>query len=416
MTKKSTKSTKSRSKKSSKRSTTSVLGFVVILAGVLFAQYVLGIDVLNEDKTSNTNDNAPVVEGNDNGGTSNDNAAVVDNTGTGGSSWYSVYFTEPINTNDVSRQVNAPIENAMVDVINSATKTIDGAMYEINLPRVVEALINAKNRGVQVRLVLDDVYAIEDEDSLASQLDAAGIPIVSDNRSAFMHHKFLVIDGSAVWMGSTNFTRNDVYNNNNNSLFIRSTQLAQNYTTDFEEMFIDKKFSARDNPRTTPNPIVTINGIRVENYFSPEDGKTIEQRLVDLVNNAQTSVHVMAFSYTIDALANAMISRHNAGVDVIGLFEARGSLQGAMRPMGCAGIPVKQDGNPQTLHNKVIIIDNQIVVTGSFNFSNNAIEQNSENMVIIYDAQLAQQYSAQFDKLYNDPRAEVPTASDLNCS
>ncbi|GIK63073.1 MAG: hypothetical protein BroJett018_08670 [Chloroflexota bacterium] len=409
MTKKSTKSTRSRSKSpsknSSKRSTTSVLGFIVILAIVLFAQYVLGIDVLNQEETTE----------NDNNGTDNENPVVVDNT-TPGSSWYNFNFTEPINTNDVSRQVNAPMENAMVDAINSATKTLDGAMYEINLPRVVEALINAKNRGVQVRLVLDDEYAIEDEDSLAGQLADAGIPIVSDERSAFMHHKFLVIDGSAVWMGSTNFTRNDVYNNNNNALFIRSTQLAQNYTAEFEEMFTDRVFNARDDSRDTPNPILTINGVRVENYFSPEDGNVIEQRLVDLVNNATSSVRVMAFSFTIDELANAMISRQNAGVDVMALFEARGSLQGAMRPLACAGVPVKQDGNPQTLHHKVIIIDNQIVVTGSFNFSKNAIEQNSENMLIIYDAQLAQQYTAQFDKLYNDSRAVVPTASDLNCS
>ncbi|KAB2861401.1 MAG: DUF1669 domain-containing protein [Anaerolineae bacterium] len=405
MTKKSTKSTRSRSKSSSKRSTTSVLGFIVILAIVLFAQYVLGIDVLNQEETTE----------NDNNGTDNENPVVVDNT-TPGSSWYNFNFTEPINTNDVSRQVNAPMENAMVEAINSATRTLDGAMYEINLPRVVEALINAKNRGVQVRLVLDDEYAIEDDDSLASQLADAGIPIVSDERSAFMHHKFLVIDGSAVWMGSTNFTRNDVYNNNNNALFIRSTQLAQNYTTEFEEMFTDRVFNARDDSRDTPNPTLTINGIRVENYFSPEDGNVIEQRLVDLVNSATSSVRVMAFSFTIDELANSMISRRNAGVDVMALFEARGSLQGAMRPLACAGVPVKQDGNPQTLHHKVIIIDNQIVVTGSFNFSKNAIEQNSENMLIIYDAQLAQQYTAQFDKLYNDSRAVVPTASDLNCS
>lgn len=409
MTKKSTKSTRSRtkssSKSSSKRSTTSVLGFIVILAIVLFAQYVLGIDVLNQEETTE----------NDNNEAGNENPVVVDNT-TPGSSWYNFNFTEPINTNDVSRQVNAPMENAMVDAINSATKTLDGALYEINLPRVVEALINAKNRGVQVRLVLDDEYAIEDEDSLAGDLEAAGIPIVSDERSAFMHHKFLVIDGLAVWMGSTNFTRNDVYNNNNNALFIRSTQLAQNYTAEFEEMFTDRVFNARDDSRDTPNPILTINGVRVENYFSPEDGNIIEQRLVDLVNSAKTSVRVMAFSFTIDELANAMISRRNAGVDVMALFEQRGSLQGAMRPLACAGVPVKQDGNPQTLHHKVIIIDNQIVVTGSFNFSKNAIEQNSENMLIIYDAQLAQQYTAQFDKLYNDSRAVVPTASDLNCS
>jgi phosphatidylserine/phosphatidylglycerophosphate/cardiolipin synthase-like enzyme len=399
MAKKSSKSSsRSRKSSSSNRTTTSVLGFILILAAVLVAQF-LGVDVLNTPE-----------DGDD----SNNTAPVIDDTGFEGS-WYTVYFTSPINTNDAALQVNSPVENAMVDAINSATRSIDGAMYEINLPRVTEALIAAHQRNVQVRLVLDDEYAIEDEDSTYEELEEAGIPIVSDDRSAFMHHKFLVIDRSAVWAGSTNFTRNDVYNNNNNALFIRSSRLAENYTAEFEEMFVDGNFSARDNSRQTPNQRLTIDGVQVENYFSPEDGNAIEARLVELINGAQTSVYTMALSYTLDTLADAMISQYAAGRDVKAVFDSTGSLQGAMRPMGCANIPVKQDGNPNRLHSKVIIIDGQIVVTGSFNFSDNAIRSNSENLLIIYDAQLAAQYTAQFNDIFDDPRAKVPTAAQLSC-
>jgi phosphatidylserine/phosphatidylglycerophosphate/cardiolipin synthase-like enzyme len=160
---------------------------------------------------------------------------------------------------------------------------------------------------------------------------------------------------------------------------------------------------------------LTINGVPVETYFSPEDGQTIKERLIELVNQAQTSVRVMAFSFTIEELGQAMIDRFEDGVDVQAIFENRDSRDGQMRPMGCAGIPVKQDGNPSTFHHKVIVVDNEIVVTGSFNFSAQAIQNNNENMLIIHDPQLAQQYTAEFDRRFQDPRAEAPTDAELNC-
>src|ERR1044071_5701737 len=98
----------------------------------------------------------------------------------------------------------------------------------------------------------------------------AGIPIIGDNRDGLMHDKFIVVDRSEVWMGSMNFTDSGAYDDNNNMMRIRSTKMSENYTKEFEEMFVDNMFGPDAVPET-PNPRLTIDGTLVETYFSPDD-------------------------------------------------------------------------------------------------------------------------------------------------
>jgi phosphatidylserine/phosphatidylglycerophosphate/cardiolipin synthase-like enzyme len=106
-----------------------------------------------------------------------------------------------------------------------------------------------------------------------------------------------------------------------------------------------------------------------------------------------------------------MIERFNAGVDVAGIFENRGATQGAMVPLYCASVPVKVDGNQYTMHHKVIIIDESVVVTGSFNFTKSADEDNDDNVLIINSPALAQLYMQEYQRL--DSIAQQPdTNSD----
>jgi len=150
------------------------------------------------------------------------------------SRWYNLYFTGPTPDDPTGG-----IPDAVAASFDAAQQTIDVAVYEFDLHPLSEALIRAAERGVRVRVVTDS-------DSLVEQtildLLAAKIPVVEDQRSAIMHDKFVVIDGSTVWTGSMNFTENDAYKNNNSFMEITSTRLAQNYTAEFEEMFTQREF------------------------------------------------------------------------------------------------------------------------------------------------------------------------------
>lgn len=312
----------------------------------------------------------------------------------GAGAYYTIYFTEPETfTGD---EIEGGIEQNLIELINNAETSIYGATFEFNLQNVADALIAAHQRGVDVKLVYDDEHTEEDP-QMEEMLDA-GIPGTPDERSAFMHNKFFVIDGQMVWLGSWNVSLNDTFRNNNNVIVIRSTQLAQNYTQEFNEMFAGN--FGPTSPNDTPNAAFTFNGIPIESYFSSEEDPM--PKLVEFVESAQQSVHFMAFSFTDDALAAAMVERHFANVEVAGIFESRGANteHSSCPPLLESGAAVKLDSNPRTFHHKIIIIDSKAVAIGSFNYSNNAANNNDENLIIIHDPAVAAVYEEEFNKLY----------------
>ncbi len=383
----------------SQRAVVGGLSGAVILIIVLIAQYVLGINVLD---TSNA---TSVPADNMGGGSTTGDTSGAVTTIPGGidGGWFQLYFTEPINSENEADFHGSPVENALVAALDGAQTSIDVAAYEMNSQPITDALIHAKTRGVTVRMVTDGEFGLEKPTTTVDQLEAAGIKVVSDgSRGAFMHDKFFVIDGLYVWTGSTNMTVNGFYNNNNNSILIRSSRLAQNYTTEFEELFAGK--FGKTSPTTVPNPTVTVEGTRIETYFESEGD--VPTRLAELVKQAR-SVRFMAFSFTesldyneggADAsLMDLLRDRAESGqLDLMGIVET--SSRQYIKPLVCGGVTVEQDGNPDVFHHKVIIFDDAIVAMGSFNFSNSAANDNDENVLIIFNKDIARAYLDEFDR------------------
>jgi phosphatidylserine/phosphatidylglycerophosphate/cardiolipin synthase-like enzyme len=309
-------------------------------------------------------------------------------------SWYELYFTNPASP--VASQKTGGADMPLVSAIDSAHLTIDMAMYSLSLNSVRNALIRAHQRGVQVRVVMESDN-LERADPQA--LIDAGIPVLGDRREGLMHNKFLVIDHSEVWTGSMNFTDTGTYQDNNNLIRIHSVKTAEDYTTEFNEMFVDDKFGP-DDGSPTPNPRVSIDGTLLDIYFSPDDN--VANNLLDLIYNASESIDFLAYSFTSDPLAEAIRARGEAGVVVEGVMDDSqidsnvGTEFDAFRQ---AGLEVRRDGNAGgLLHHKVIIIDEQIVILGSYNFTNSAETRNDENVVVIYDPFIAGQYMAEFKR------------------
>jgi phosphatidylserine/phosphatidylglycerophosphate/cardiolipin synthase-like enzyme len=295
------------------------------------------------------------------------------------------------------------LDTELVRAIDAAQRTIDIAAYEFNLPTVTQALLNAAARGVVVRVVTDDEAGFDDRDSTLRQLVEARIRVVIDARRALMHDKFIIIDSTTVWTGSWNFTVNDTYRNNNNVVILRSRAVVENFQAEFNEMF-DQRLFGPNSPSQTPRPEIRQDGVPIETFFAPEDD--VLGNILQEVNRAQTSIRFMVFSFTVDPIAEAMIARWRSGVRVQGIFEVTGSeTQFSELPlMFCAGMDMHQDGNPFRLHHKVIIIDDQTVITGSFNISQNAVQSNDENLIIITDRDLAAEFISEFDRRWLESR------------
>jgi len=323
---------------------------------------------------------------------------VVTPTGGPPSAWYQVYFTQPKNPDDGVH--TGGLDGIVAASIGQARQTLDVVTFEFDSLPLADALIAAHKRGVRVRFVMDS----ENIDTEAyRQITTGGIPVVTDSRNAFTHSKFIVIDGQRVWTGSWNLKDSDTYRNNNNLILIESPELAANYTHEFEKMFVKRQFGpAKDSD--TPYPQLTIQGTRIENYFAPQDH--VADHIVQVIQKAQSSIRFLAFSFTNDQIGKAMVARAQAGVNVKGVFETRGGDTAASEygRMKKAGLDVRLDGNPYTMHDKVIIVDESIVITGSFNFTAQADASNDENIVIIYQPDIAALYLAEFDKIYGQAK------------
>ncbi|MGD9100499.1 MAG: phospholipase D-like domain-containing protein, partial [Anaerolineae bacterium] len=328
---------------------------------------------------------------------------------------WQVHFTDPPNLNDPNN-LSGSIAEKLIDYINGAQSSIHIASFEFNLTPVAEALIGAYERGVEVQWVTDDEHGIEaDEEEGHGQfamLEKAGIPVHDDERGALMHNKFWIFDGQTVWTGSTNITVNGIFKNNNNVIVIESPALAAIYEREFDEMWNGKEFGPRSSS-TVDDQAVTVDGTSVQVLFAAED--EVAERLVPLIEGAQNSIRFMAFSFTHDDIGAAVLARAQAGVDVMGIFETRGSETeySELPALYCAGVPVRQDGNPRTFHHKAFVIDEKTVITGSFNFSKNADDSNDENVVIVTHGDIAAQYLQEFERRWAE--AGEPDAADMNC-
>ncbi|MCU0485496.1 MAG: phospholipase D family protein [Anaerolineales bacterium] len=196
-----------------------------------------------------------------------------------------------------------------------------------------------------------------------------------------------------------NYSTTEAYLNNNNLLRLRSSQLAKSYTAEFEEMFSDYLFGPDISPATSEQDF-TIDGTRLELYFAPEDHPA--RRLVELIREADQSIYFLAYSFTSDELADAILESAQKGVSIAGVFEASqvaSNIGTDFDRLHEAGIDVHLDGNERNMHHKVIILDEQIVITGSYNFSSNAETRNDENLVIVHNPELAQIYLQEFQKI-----------------
>lgn len=307
--------------------------------------------------------------------------------------WYTVRFTSP-------GEATQEIKNFAVAEIDGAGSTVYAALYDLNSEEVARAMINAKERGVRVLVVTENENM--DRDSVV-MLKQNGIPVIDDGKSGLMHNKFIIIDGQHVMTGSLNYTENGFYRNNNNLVLIKSEQCAAIYTKEFFEMFTDRIFQNRKEKtkKDADDYYFRAGDVPVNVYFSPDDD--IERILNARIRKAKKSVNFMAFSFTSEKTCDAMLAAAGKGVRVSGVFERRGSSSqySCYGRLKKTGIDVRLDRNPGNMHHKVLIIDGETVIFGSYNFSRSASRSNDENIIIVKDPSLAALFLSEFERIFN---------------
>ena len=264
--------------------------------------------------------------------------------------------------------------------IAAATK-ISCAFYELNHPAIIDALA-AKNADV----IVDDENAEE----------VIGFAVDATPSKGLMHHKFCVLDGKTVITGSMNPTINDVERNDNNLLIIDSPTLARRYGKEYD--ILVQRVSESDAKFIGKPARVNISGVYIEQRFCPQED--CEQLLLREIAAAKQEVSFMLFTFTSDPVGDAMIGVAARGGMVRGVVENRqGDTYSEHVRMQEVGLDVRNDANKYTMHHKVIIIDNETVITGSYNPTASANERNDENVLVIKNAAIANEYAREFDRI-----------------
>lgn len=315
---------------------------------------------------------------------------------------YEIYFTDPVCPPGEER--TGGIDEFIASDILNAQFSVEIATFDLDSPAMIDALIEAERRGLTVRLVTDDEHNPE---PVTNRLRRNGISVVEDKRSALMHNKFVVIDEQIVWMGSLNFTTNGVFCNNNVVVRWDSAELAANYLIEMAEMYDDRSFGPTSPDNTTDRMVV--GGMNVENYFAPET--EVAPIIAREIARADEEILFLAFSFTNSDIGEAVIERADAGLQVYGVFESIGSDAGSsyyndFRRTNLPNLQVLKDANPRIMHEKVIVLDGDTVIFGSFNFSNNANDSNDENIMIVRNKEFATFFVDEFIRVWEEAGGE----------
>ena len=418
---------------------------------------------------------------------------------------------------------NVNLEDKLTARIATATSTVDVATYELELPDIVDELIDRADNGVQVRLIADAkdplnedlsedasykrarvyyekilrgadntlgtsddghlladsiIFAVEDSSyrtsyglpSSPSDLPSVTVKVGTATKSGYqladgelkdtagglnnyyswgdqMHNKFVIVDGTWVWTGSWNFTVNDTFGSDanrtanirsghtNHGVEIRSSDLADAYTGEFEEMWgsstatpsiTTSNFHGRKSDNTTHQ--IYVGGKLVEVHFSPSEGalaRVNEAVDEDADESAQFCIYAFSDQTLTDTLKLKWEGSTSESTGTLTGFTLQGVMEsGYWSQYWSASMdmtardgspdqsvkwnnvaPVNFDGEDKLLHHKYMIVDHgtesdPFVITGSMNWSANGEDTNDENTLIIHDAAIANQFYQEFAARY----------------
>jgi len=145
-------------------------------------------------------------------------------------------------------------------------------------------------------------------------------------------------------------------------------------------------------------PVFAFNVDVANVCFSPDGDCT--RAIVDQIDNAKSEILIQAYSFTSTPIAKALVNAHKRGVHVEIILDKsnKSKKYSAGDFTAHMGVTTYIDSRHAIAHNKIIIIDKETVITGSFNFTKAAEEKNAENLLIMKSKELAKTYIENWSK------------------
>lgn len=317
------------------------------------------------------------------------------------------------------------IPASLVAAIDKTAKTLLLSIYDLKLPEVADAILRAKARGVEVRLVYDQSHTNPVSPEYQRLLDG-GVPIrILKGGGSFgiMHNKFAVFDGELLATGSFNWTAAADEKNFENAIFRSDAALAAGFTKYWTWMWELAHDPAAANAQAGPagaglgtppadplKPIAFGGGNYPRYAFSPEGG--VEDLLVDALSRSKRTIDVAIFSLYSQRVVDALIAAKTRGVLVRVVSDMSQSRRSQpVRALSQSGVELRLSagrGGTGVLHHKYVIVDGALLMTGSYNFSANAELYNFENDLFTTVLGEVAAYGGEFAAVWAQAHAPAP--------
>mgnify|MGYP001584021489 FL=1 len=136
-------------------------------------------------------------------------------------------------------------------------------------------------------------------------------------------------------------------------------------------------------------------------YFSP--GDDCENAIVSSIRNAKHSVKICVFTISENVISDAVVKAHKKGISVkiITDNDKLNDMGSDIRMLSKAGIRIRIDQSSSHMHHKFCVVDKEVLLTGSYNWTKSAADRNQENILVIEDPKMVKSYLSEFEKLWD---------------
>ncbi|UOG58183.1 phospholipase D-like domain-containing protein [Leptospira noguchii] len=280
------------------------------------------------------------------------------------------------------------VRDKILKLIESAQFSIDLWIYSFDDLEILNALKNANARGVTIQILADP------EKEYSIELKSLGL-FQKWEKSGLQHSKILIVDRKKVFLGSGNFTWYGLENDLNGYVsFDLFDSEIQNFYSFLEENFISLSIPP------------------FEFYISPAKGRLIQNLILREVDRSQNEIKYLIFDHFDSVLTSRLALADLKGIKVKGIYDSPVDAEGKFlaNVFRNPGSEIAGDGNDETisldsfgkgglLHHKTMILDNQVLISGSYNFSMSARDKNREILFKTIDPYLIDSYSKEWERI-----------------
>lgn len=274
-------------------------------------------------------------------------------------------------------QAKDDLRGTLLSAIDQAQHSILLAVYTLTDNKVVKALRNRAEAGVDVMVVIDAKASPKARKTLGPH-----VKTVLRSPVGLMHLKLLIIDDAQVWLGSANMSYDSLKTHGNLMLGLDNPHLASAIADYLHAL-----------PKTGPpkgdfkKPIAfTQDHQQGDLWFFPDSSGDALRALIHTLHSAQDTLKIAMFTWTHPELTDAVIAAHNRGVKVTTVIDGnQGNVTGAqvVQRLRTAGVPTYLSQGKGLLHYKMAIIDDAVLVIGSANWTRSACTKNDDCFLIL---------------------------------